>query len=77
MELCSDSVEEKLISEVHEISHNILKLTKMLEDSDESLRDLKRQKLNLEEDIEVKATTLQVDRDHNVVLRQNIHHKHY
>merc|ERR1719171_324601 len=77
MELCSDHVEEKLISEVHEISHNILKLTKMLENSDESLRDLKRQKLNLEEDIEVKTTTLQVDRDHNVVLRQNIHHKHY
>jgi len=77
IELCSDHVEKKLTEEVGEISLNIARLTQMLDNSEASLKDLKRQKLNLEEDIDVKNGTLLVDRDQNLELRKRINHKHF
>jgi len=77
VELCSDRVQYKLVDEVGEISHNIGRLTGMLEESEAALKELIRQKLNLQEDIEVKVNSLLVDRDQNVVLRKEIEHRHY
>jgi len=77
IELCRDRVQYKLVNEVGEISYNISRLTDMLQESEASLKDLIRQKLNLEEDIEVKKNTLLIDRDMNVMMRKQIEHKHY
>jgi len=77
IELCRDRVQYKLVNEVGEISYNISRLTDMLQKSEASLKDLIRQKLNLEEDIEVKKNTLLIDRDMNVMMRKQIEHKHY
>jgi len=77
IELCRDRVQYKLVDEVGEISHNISRLTDMLQESEASLKDLIRQKLNLKEDIEVKMNSLLIDRDQNVMLRKQIEHKHY
>ena len=49
----------------------------MLEESEASLKALIRQQLNLEEDIEIKKNSLLIDRDQNVLLRQEIVHKQY
>jgi len=77
IELCGDRVQYNLVDEVGEISYNISRLTEMLQGSEASLKDLIRQKLNLEEDIEVKTNTLLIDRDQNVMIRKQIEHKHY
>jgi len=77
VELCRDRVQFKLVNEVGEISHNINRLRDMLEESECSLKALIRQQLNLEEEIEVKTNSLMIDRDQNVVLRQQIDHKHH
>ena len=49
----------------------------MLQESEASLKELIRQKLNLEEDIQVKINSLLIDRDQNAMLRKSIEHKHY
>jgi len=77
VELCRDPVQYKLVDEVGEISHNISRLTDMLRESEASLKALVRQKLNLEEDIDVKKNTLSIDRDQNVIIRKQIVHKRY
>lgn len=77
VELCRDPVQYKLVNEVGEISYNISRLTEMLQESEASLKALVRQKLNLEEDIEVKRNTLSIDRDQNAMIRKQIVHKHY
>jgi len=76
-ELCRDQVQYKLISEVGEISENIERLQQALRESEDNLKGLSRQQLRLEEDIEIKANTLFIDRDQNMTIRKQIQHQKY
>ena len=75
VELCRDRVQYRLVGEVGEISHNIERLRSMLQESKNSLKGLRRNKLTLEDDIEVKVKSLFIDKDQNMMLRQKINHK--
>ena len=77
VELCRDRVQYRLVGEVGEITHNIERLHAMLGESEEALKALIRNQLTLEEDIEVKANSLFIDRDQNTEMRKQIDHKPY
>ena len=78
VELCRDRVQYRLIEEVFEISTNIERLQGKLADAEASLKGLIRKQLSLEEDIDVKANSLFIDRDQCMVclsqLRKQINH---
>lgn len=74
IELCRDRVQYRLVSEVVEISTNIERLQEKLADAESSLKGLIRRQLSLEEDIDIKANTLFIDRDQCVELRKQINH---
>ena len=74
VELCRDRVQYRLIEEVFEISTNIERLREKLADAEASLKGLIRKQLSLEEDIEVKANSLFIDRDQCMELRKQINH---
>ena len=77
VELCRDRVQYRLVGEVGEITFNIERLKEMLAESEFSLKGLRRTQLTLEDDIEVKVRSLFIDKDQNMVLRQQINHKLY
>ena len=74
VELCRDRVQYRLLEEVFEISTNIERLHEKLADAEASLKGLIRKQLSLEEDIEVKANSLFIDRDQCMELRKQIDH---
>ena len=74
VELCRDRVQYRLIEEVFEISTNIERLQGKLADAEASLKGLIRKQLSLEEDIDVKANSLFIDRDQCMELRKQINH---
>ena len=74
VELCRDRVQYRLIEEVTEISVNIERLQEKLAEAEASLKGLIRKQLSLEEDIEVKANSLFIDRDQCMELRKQINH---
>lgn len=74
VELCRDRVQYRLIEEVVEISTNIERLKEQLASAEASLKGLIRKQLSLEEDIEVKANSLFIDRDQCMELRKQINH---
>ena len=74
VELCRDRVQYRLIEEVVEISTNIERLKEQLANAEASLKGLIRKQLSLEEDIEVKANSLFIDRDQCMELRKQINH---
>ncbi|KAK2574445.1 Tektin-1 [Acropora cervicornis] len=74
VELCRDRVQYRLLEEVFEISTNIERLHEKLADAEASLKGLIRKQLSLEEDIEVKANSLFIDRDQCMELRKQINH---
>ena len=74
VELCRDRVQYRLIEEVVEISTNIERLQDQLANAEASLKGLIRKQLSLEEDIEVKANSLFIDRDQCMELRKQINH---
>lgn len=76
-ELARDRVLYKLLGEVNEITVNVDRLNEMLDQSNESLKALVRKQLNLQEDIQVKTQSLEIDGDHNTTIRAQIHHKQY
>uniref|UniRef100_A0A8C6J545 Tektin n=1 Tax=Melopsittacus undulatus TaxID=13146 RepID=A0A8C6J545_MELUD len=61
MELCYDTVESRLRSEVEEIKRNIQRLKDALAEAETELKALSRQQLSLEEEIQVKENTLYID----------------
>jgi len=77
VELCRDRVQYKLVDEVNEISYNIDRLREMLAASENSLKALVRQKLNLEEDISVKTNSLNIDQEECMSIRAQIDHKQH
>ena len=74
VELCRDRVQYRLIDEVIEIDVNVERLHEKLADAEASLKGLIRKQLSLEEDIEVKANSLFIDRDQCMELRKQINH---
>jgi len=75
MELCRDRVQYRLITEVSEINTSVENLQKTLAASEESLKGLIRNQLQLEDDIRVKANSLHIDKDICVELRKQIVHR--
>ncbi|KAL8198677.1 UNVERIFIED_CONTAM: Tektin-1 [Gekko kuhli] len=72
VELCRDAVQYRLIKEVHEINHNIQRLTDTLAQAEAELKGLNRQQLSLEEEIQVKANTLYIDEVLCMQMRESI-----
>lgn len=72
VELCRDAVQYRLIEEVHEITESVERLSDTLAQAEKSLKGLNRRRLDLEEDIEVKANTLFVDEVECMGMRKSI-----
>ncbi|CAH1801530.1 unnamed protein product [Owenia fusiformis] len=72
VELCRDPVQYRLIGEVQEIEQSVARLREKLGASEASLKGLDRQKLGLEEDIDVKANTLFIDEVQCMGMRESI-----
>ena len=73
-ELVRDPIQYGLISEVGEIAQSVDVLRERLADSESALKGLIRSQLSLEEDIEVKRTSLTIDRDQCMALRKQLDH---
>lgn len=72
MELCRDIPKFRLVEEVRELEAAIDSLKRRLQDAIRAYQALEQQKLSLEQDIAVKTTTLEIDRDLCYRMRQGI-----
>ncbi|KAK2191725.1 hypothetical protein NP493_47g05049 [Ridgeia piscesae] len=77
IELCRDPVQYRLVEEVNEIEDSIRKLQVRHQQSVASLKALIRQKLDLEEDIDVKSNTLFIDETECMGMRKSINIQSY
>ena len=77
IELCRDPVQYRLVEEVNEIEDSIRKLQVRHAQSVASLKALIRQKLDLEEDIDVKSNTLFIDETECMGMRKSINIQSY
>ncbi|NXS63942.1 TEKT1 protein, partial [Brachypteracias leptosomus] len=77
MELCYDTVQNRLISEVQEIAKNIQRQVELLKDTltqaETSLKGLSRRQLSLEEEIRVKENTLYIDEVLCMQMRESVY----
>jgi len=76
-ELARDRVLYRLLGEVSEITVNVDRLKEMLSQSQESLKALVRKQLTLQEDIQVKSTSLEIDGGRNTQMRTEINYKQH
>ena len=74
IELCRDAPQYRLIGEVAQINESIRRLSESLAESKEQLKQLIRMQLQLEEDIDIKKHTLQIDREMCVPERKKMLH---
>ncbi|XP_062448323.1 tektin-1 [Rhea pennata] len=72
VELCCDTVQHRLISEVQEITNNIQRLKDTLAQAEAELKGLSRRQLSLEEEIQVKENTLYIDEVLCMQMRESI-----
>ncbi|EOB00245.1 Tektin-1, partial [Anas platyrhynchos] len=79
VELCYDTVQYKLISEVQEITNNIQRQVEMMKElkdtlaqAETELKGLSRRQLSLEEEIQVKANTLYIDEVLCMQMRESV-----
>ncbi|XP_064892609.1 tektin-1 isoform X2 [Columba livia] len=77
VELCYDTVQYKLISEVQEITKNIQRLKDTLAQAETELKGLSRRQLSLEEEIQVKENTLYVDEVLCMQMRESVYIKNF
>ena len=77
IELCRDPVQYRLIEEVNQIEDSVRKLQVRHAQSVVSLKALVRQKLDLEEDIDVKSNTLFIDETECMGMRKSINIQSY
>ncbi|NXV73138.1 TEKT1 protein, partial [Atlantisia rogersi] len=70
MELCYDTVQCRLISEVEELTKNIQRQVEMMAETE--LRSLSRRQLSLEEEIQVKENTLYIDEVLCMQMRESV-----
>ncbi|NXJ01079.1 TEKT1 protein, partial [Psophia crepitans] len=74
VELCYDTVQYRLISEVEEITKNIQRQLKdTLAQAETQLKSLSQQRLSLEEQIQVKENTLYIDEVLCMQLRESVY----
>ncbi|NWU97019.1 TEKT1 protein, partial [Upupa epops] len=74
VELCYDTVQYRLTSEVQEISKNIQRqLKETLAQAETALKGLSRRQLSLEEEIQVKENTLYIDEVLCMQMRESIY----
>lgn len=74
IELCRDAPQYRLIGEVAQINESIRRLKESLAEAREQLKQLIRMQLQLEEDIDIKKHTLQIDRELCVPERKKMLH---
>ncbi|XP_068766248.1 tektin-1 isoform X2 [Struthio camelus] len=72
VELCCDTVQYRLISEVQEITNNIQRLKDTLAQAKAELKGLSRRQLSLEEEIQVKENTLYIDEVLCMQMRESV-----
>jgi tektin-1 len=72
VELVRDPVQYRLIEEVAEITDTLQQLQVQLAESHSSLKGLNRRQLSLEEDIQVKSNSLDIDQNKCMKLRQQL-----
>lgn len=72
MELCRDPVQYRLVEEVSIINSSVSQLQARLAQSRDSLKALVRRKLDLEDDIDVKANSLFIDETECMGMRKSI-----
>ncbi|XP_062447655.1 tektin-3 [Rhea pennata] len=70
VELCRDSAQIRLISEVHEIDDTIQSLQQRLRDAEDTLQMLVHTKSTLEHDLAVKANSLFIDQEKCMGMRK-------
>ncbi|RDD37820.1 Tektin-1 [Trichoplax sp. H2] len=75
IELCRDPVQYRLLDEVGQINASVEILQQKLQESEASLKNLRRHQLALDDEISVKATTLSIDRDFCLRLRSELSQK--
>ncbi|XP_049659061.1 tektin-1 isoform X1 [Accipiter gentilis] len=73
VELCYDTVQYRLISEVQEITKNIQRLKDTLAQAETELKGLRRQQLSLEEEIQLKENTLYIDEVLCMQMRESLY----
>lgn len=72
VELCYDTVQYRLMSEVQEITNNIQRLKDTLALAETELKGLRRRQLSLEEEIQIKADSLYIDEVLCMPLRESV-----
>nr|KAF6417412.1 tektin 1 [Molossus molossus] len=72
VELCRDSAQDRLIKEVHGITHSIARLKETLAQAQVELKGLNRRQLALQEEIQVKENTIYIDEVLCVHMRESI-----
>jgi len=77
VELCRDGVQYRLVEEVTIIGQSVDKLRQSLADAEEAVKALRRQQLEIEEDLAVKANTLYIDETECVGIRRSINIQTY
>ncbi|XP_075295966.1 tektin-1 isoform X3 [Opisthocomus hoazin] len=73
VELCYDTVQYRLISEVQEITKNIQRLKDSLAQAETELKGLSRRQLSLEEEIQIKENTLYIDEVLCMQMRESVY----
>ncbi|XP_068276068.1 tektin-1-like isoform X4 [Nyctibius grandis] len=73
VELCYDTVQYRLISEVQEITKNIQRLKDTLAQAEAELKGLSRRQLSLKEEIQVKENTLYIDEVLCMQMRESVY----
>ncbi|XP_010128777.1 PREDICTED: tektin-1 [Chlamydotis macqueenii] len=73
VELCYDTVQYRLISEVQEITKNIQRLKDTLGQAETELKGLNRRQLSLKEEIQVKENTLYIDEVLCMRMRESVY----
>jgi len=77
VELCRDGVQYRLVEEVTIIEDSVDKLRQALVDAEEAAKALRRQQLEIESDLAVKANTLYIDETECAGLRRSINIQTY
>ncbi len=72
VELVRDPVQYGLVEEVGQIHSSVEQLLARLADSESALKGLIRNQLTLEEDIDIKTTSLHIDREQCMALRMQL-----
>ncbi|KAF1488544.1 Tektin-1, partial [Eudyptula minor novaehollandiae] len=73
MEMCYDTVQCRLISEVQEITKNMQRQAEMMKEQKILLKGLSRRQLSLEEEIQVKENTLYIDEVLCMQMRESVY----